>query len=112
MGLKCAIIAAWHRRSGVKLKALQNGKEQELRDWYLHLLNQHVPFRRDCEQCLIGAGRDSRRERQEHAGSYVMAIDVAGPSRPGGDQDSQKPRYFLVAVATVPCSGEKPLIEG
>ena len=56
MGLKCAIIAAWHRRSGVQLKALQGGKEQELRDWYLHLLNQHVPFRRDCEQCLIGAG--------------------------------------------------------
>ena len=41
-----------------------------------------------------------------------MAIDVAGPFRPGGDQDSQNPRYFLVAVATVPCSGEKPLIEG
>ena len=35
--------------------------------WRLHILRDHVPFRRDCEQCvmMLGTGRPHRRVKQK-----------------------------------------------
>ena len=75
-------------------------KEQE---WRLHVLRDHVPFRRDCEQCvmMLGTGRPHRRVRQKSA--YVLSVDVGGPLRvPSKDAHGSGYKYFLAAAYTKP----------
>ena len=44
--------------------------------WRLHVQRDHVPFRKDCEQCVmsLGTGRPHRRTKQKSA--YVLSVDV------------------------------------
>ena len=58
----------------------------------------HVHYRRDCGDCLAGAGRARPHRRVAHPEPYVLSMDLAGPLRKG----LQKEKYFLVAAYILP----------
>ena len=74
-------------RIGDGAEIQSGGETPELRKltkeqgWKLHILRDHVPFRRDCEQCvmMLGTGRPRRRVKQKSC--YVLSVDVGGPLR-------------------------------
>ena len=79
----------------VKLKRLS--AEQ----WRAHLANDHLPFHRGCRTCLEGAGKARYHRRVVSPESYTLAIDLAGPFKPGRDQEGVG-RYIVVGTYTVP----------
>ena len=71
--------------------------------WKLHILRDHVPYRRDCEQCvmMMGTGRPHRRVKQKSC--YVLSVDVGGPLRAvSKDAHGSGYKYFLAASYTKP----------
>ena len=71
--------------------------------WRLHLLRDHVPFRRDCEQCVmsLGTGRQHRRVKQRSA--HVLSVDVGGPMRvKSKDAHGSGYKFFLAAAYSMP----------
>ena len=71
--------------------------------WRLHVERDHVPYRKDCEQCVmsLGTGRPHRRTKQKSA--YVLSVDVGGPLRAvSRDAHGYGYRYFLAAAYTKP----------
>ena len=111
-GLKQAVVDSWRRAGAGDQLRVKTVREDTNWAWYQHILNGHVPHRRDCRECLRGAGRDRPRLRQQFPSAFTMAVDVAGPFAPGCDQDMGQPRYFLVATVTVPVRHDRPLIWG
>ena len=101
-GLKQAVVDSWQRARAGDQPRVKTVRGDTNWAWYQHILNGHVPHRRDCRECLRGAGRDRPRLRQQFPSPFTMAVDVAGPFAPGCDQDMGQPRYFLVATVTVP----------
>ena len=97
--------------SSPEVRAVRRHKEEELRDWYLHLIQGHLPYRRDCAQCVLGAGRDRRRSKVQNPEAWVLSMDIAGPFRPGRDQKGH-PKYFMIGVLTVPKCIDRPLVHG
>ncbi|CAE7257247.1 RE1, partial [Symbiodinium sp. CCMP2592] len=109
-GLRRAIL------EGIKALGLGDGAEGyesegecELRKltkeqgWRLHIQRDHVPFRKDCEQCVmtLGTGRPHRRVHQKSC--YVLSVDVGGPLRfPSKDAHGSGYKYFLAASYTKP----------
>ena len=75
-----------------------------------HIDSDHVPFRRDCAECLYGGGRDRQHRRAAFPESWCMNIDLGGPHAEGVDQNREKVRYFLVAVVTIPLKDGRPLL--
>lgn len=49
--------------------------------WRSHVLQDHVPFSRECTTCLKGAGRSD---------AMTLSVDICGPFRP-----AEKAKYFL-----------------
>ena len=71
--------------------------------WRLHVQRDHVPFRKDCEQCVmsLGTGRPQRRTKQKSA--YVLSVDVGGPLRAvSRDAHGYGYKYFLAAACNKP----------
>ncbi|CAE7208121.1 GIP [Symbiodinium sp. CCMP2592] len=71
--------------------------------WKLHVQRDHVPFRKDCEYCvmMMGSGKQHRRTRQKSA--YVLSVDVGGPMRiRSKDSHGRGYRYFLAASYSKP----------
>ena len=71
--------------------------------WRLHVQRDHVPFRKDCEQCVmsLGTGRPHRRTKQKSA--YVLSVDVGGPLRAvSRDAHGYGYKYFLAAAYNKP----------
>ena len=101
---------------GVRQRGLGDGAEKESggettelrkltkeQGWKLHILRDHVPFRRDCEQCvmMLGTGRPHRRVKQKSC--YVLSVDVGGPLRAvSKDAHGSGYKYFLAASYTKP----------
>ena len=98
LGLKQAVVKSWHRINSSKPPTVRMVRDTSNCAWYQHILNGHVPHRRDCRECLRGAGRDRPRLRQQVPNAFTMAVDVAGPFAPGCDQDMGQPKYFLVTT--------------
>ena len=95
-GMKKAIAMAVRLTvEQVKLKRLS--AEQ----WRAHLANDHLPFHRGCRTCLEGAGKARYHRRVVSPESYTLAIDLAGPFKPGRDQEGVG-RYIVVGTYTVP----------
>ena len=109
-GLRRAIV------DGIRSKGLGDGKTKgdpeenpELRrltkeqGWKLHIQRDHVPFRKDCEQCVmaLGTGRPHRRTKQKSA--YVLSVDIGGPMRvKSKDAHGSGYKFFLAAAYTKP----------
>ena len=82
--------------------------------WRAHVLNDHVPFSRECTTCLKGGGKSRPHRKVPHPDAMTLSLDVCGPFRPGEDY-RRKSRYFIVGVYAVPvrkvAHGEEPLPE-
>ena len=61
--------------------------------------------------CLETAGRDRPRKTVATPDSFCLSLDLAGPFKPGEDQDVYDAKYMLVGVVTVPTAGETPRVE-
>ena len=71
--------------------------------WRLHVQRDHVPFRKDCEYCvmMMGTGKQHRRTKQKSA--YVLSVDVGGPMRARSkDTHGTGYKFFLAAAYTRP----------
>ena len=115
-GLKeilCRAINRVHHGDPPALRVLTAKEKGEVQAWIEHHRAGHLPFRKDCPPCLLGAGKNRQHRRLACPSSYVLTIDIVGPFTPGVDQEINAPRYGLVAVYSVPVSGEGvPLPEG
>ena len=107
----CERLAKRDEIPGRAIRALQAAaSETELLEWKRHIDSDHVPFRRDCAECLYGGGRDRQHRRVAFPESWCMNIDLGGPHAEGVDQNREKVRYFLVAVVTIPLKDGRPLL--
>ena len=93
------------------VKALTARERRDIQDWQEHYRGGHFPYRRDCAVCLETTGRDRPRRTVPTPDSFCMSLDLAGPFKPGEDQDVYDAKYMLVAVVTVPVKEEMPLVE-
>ena len=69
--------------------------------WQQHVLNDHMPFSRECSTCLRGGGRSRPHRKVPHPDAMTLSLDICGPFRPGEDCH-KKARYFMVGVFTIP----------
>ena len=100
-----ASTRAWHRKE-ISPDLRKLSAEQA---WRLHVERDHVPFRKDCEQCVmsLGSGRPHRRTKQKSA--YVLSVDIGGPMRATSrDGHGYGYRYFLAASYTKPRFADQP----
>ena len=51
----------------------------ELEAWRKHVQNGHVPYRRDCKQCVEGAGLGPFHRRVKYPRSFALSVDLFGP---------------------------------
>ena len=52
----------------------------EVEKWRAHLQNGHVPYRRDCKQCVEGAGLGLLHRRVKYPRSFALSVDLFGPA--------------------------------
>ena len=87
----------------------------EVEKWRTHLQNGHVPYRRDCKQCVEGAGLGTFHRRVKHPRSFALSVDLFGPvpvAESGRDEScvtgKNVLRYGLVGAFRVPRSFVQP----
>ena len=54
-----------------------------VKEWKLHLQQDHLPYRRDCRVCIERASGKPHR-KVAHPSAYSLAVDLAGPFRKDG----------------------------
>ena len=64
----------------------------DAKDWRLHVQRDHLPYRRDCRECVERASGKPHR-RLHHPSPCVLSVDTAGPFRAKGAGGY---RYLLV----------------
>ena len=69
--------------------------------WRQHVMNDHLPYSRECSTCLTGSGRSRPRKRVQHPDALTLSVDICGPFRPGHDRRA-KAKYFMVGVFSIP----------
>ena len=69
--------------------------------WKQHVLNDHMPFSRECPTCLQGSGRSRPHKKVPHPDALTLSVDICGPFRPGQDKKG-KAKYFMVGVFSIP----------
>ena len=112
-GLKTALVLAVQ---GQLRKGSTPSLEQALRplgpvaleSWRQHYLNDHMPARRDCRDCVRTSARSKPHRKITHPEAYTLSVDLSGKMVTGQDQNRHDCRYMLVAVYTFPVdrSGE------
>ena len=75
-GLKLEIVKALSRFEENDSKLLKLTPEQA---WRLHLKNDHVPFWKDYEQCVLASGTGKRHVSVKAKSCYTMSMEVTGP---------------------------------
>ncbi|CAE7797213.1 RE1 [Symbiodinium sp. CCMP2592] len=89
-------------KAGVRIGKLT--KEQR-EAWYVHLLNDHQPYRADCSVCINAQATGYKHMRRKHPSLYSMALELAGPFKQSGrDMDHEDYKYILVAAYRCPKS--------
>lgn len=111
--LLCHAVKRLAKVQGAMVKSLTTKEKREIVDWQEHYRADHLPFRKDCEVCLRGAGTDRQRRRLACPTSYCLSMDIMGPFEPGHDQEGEGVGYGLVGVYTVPVDKHnKPMPKG
>ena len=64
----------------MKLKALST---VALEQWKQHFLNDHMPARRDCAQCVRAQARSKPHRKIQHPDAYTLSVDLSGKMTPG-----------------------------
>ena len=93
-GLKWKLVNSWTRRAAegqVQVRAL---RDKECEEWYKYIVCGHIPFRRDCGECLRAAGRDRPRSRQEHPDAYALSNPFKGDDGAVITEEEIKKRAF------------------
>eukprot|EP00439_Symbiodinium_sp_Y106_P047630 s3065_g6.t1 len=89
--------------------------------WKKHLVNGHVPYRRDCRFCVEGAGLGVFHHKVRHPKSFALSVDLFGPVPPaeaGRDESCVTGkcalRYGLVGAFRFPKATLEsgPVVEG
>eukprot|EP00435_Cladocopium_sp_Y103_P075515 s777_g59.t1 len=75
-----------------------------LEQWRRHDLNDHMPARRDCAQCVRAQARSKPHKKIIHRDPYALSVDLSGKLTPGDDQQAKGCRYLLVGCYTYPVS--------
>ncbi|CAE7765514.1 GIP [Symbiodinium sp. CCMP2592] len=71
--------------------------------WKRHLQAHHLPFRRDCLQCVMSGSLGLQHRRVRHPAMYALSYDLAGPFKElGKDDRGGRYKYALVAGLRVP----------
>ena len=73
-----------------------------LEQWRRHYLNDHLPARRDCAQCVRAQARSKPHRRVQHPDAFTLSIDLSGRLSPGDDQQAKGCRYMLIGCYTYP----------
>lgn len=72
--------------------------------WKQHVINGHVPFRRDCRGCLLTMASQRPHQRQKNAGgsSWSMSFDIVPLVKTLDEITNTPVRNALVATGAVP----------
>ena len=70
--------------------------------WREHYLNDHLPARRDCAQCVRAQARSKPHRRIVHPEAYTLSLDLSGRMSPGDDQQVKACKYIMVGTYTYP----------
>ena len=72
--------------------------------WKQHILQGHVPYRRDCRACVLdmAAGKPHRRNTGGSTASWSMSIDAVQMPLGVDEATGAKVKYMLVATVAVP----------
>ena len=73
-----------------------------LESWKTHYLHDHMPARRDCEQCVRAQARARPHRRVQHPEAFTLSVDLSGKFTPGINQEQKQCKYLLVGVYTFP----------
>ena len=68
--------------------------------WRQHVMNDHLPYSRECSTCLTGSGRSRPHKKVQHPDALTLSVDICGPFRPGHDRRA-KAKYFMVGVFSI-----------
>ena len=106
-GLKVALVLAvqdhLNRRVTPSLEAaLRPVGQVALESWRQHYLNDHMPARRDCRDCVRSSARSKPHRKITHPEAYTLSIDLSGKMVIGQDQNRHDCRYMMIAVYTFP----------
>ena len=75
--------------------------KMDVDEWKRHINQEHVPYRRDCRDCVEAMGFSSPHRRSRNASSaFVMAVDIMGPFEQG--------RSWIEPVVQVCDGGDNP----
>lgn len=99
--LKKAMVRI-HNGGVASVRTLTMKERQEIAAWQDHYRCGHMPFRKDCETCLISAGRSRPHRKLACPTSMCLSLDIMGPFVSGRDQEGVEMKYGMVAVYTVP----------
>ncbi|CAE6927973.1 RE1 [Symbiodinium sp. CCMP2592] len=84
-----------------KPEALSGPQREE---WRQHVRAHHIPFRKDCLQCVMSGSLGLQHRRSKCPHMYALSFDLAGPFKElGKDDRGGKYRYAMVAGLRVPC---------
>ena len=77
-----------------------------------HVRQQHMPYRRDCKHCIQGGARHKPHRRVLTPQAWTLSVDTTGPFKHGLDEGTNKAKYLVVGVLTIPRVGlESPKAE-
>ena len=116
-GLKVALVLALqdHLKRGCAPSleaALRPLGQVALESWRQHYIQDHMPARRDCKECVKAAARSKPHRRITHPEAYTLSVDLSGRMVIGQDQSRHDCKYMMVAVYTFPVDGAgKSLVE-
>ena len=71
-------------------------------DWAQHVAHGHWPPSRLCRDCVLGSAAQRPHKRVVAPQAYTLGLDLPGPYKRSQDELSQRRRYMLTAVYTVP----------
>ena len=92
--LKREVVSALDAWCSEKCSAL---RDQE--NFFRHVVQGPVDFRRDCSACLAGAARIEWHRRKSVHDAWVLCVDLLGPFAEGADKHG-KVRYALTGILT------------
>ncbi|CAE7756656.1 RE1 [Symbiodinium sp. CCMP2456] len=82
-------------------KAKLSDKEHE--KWKRHVASHHIPFRKDCLQCVMAGALGVQHRRVKCPQMFALAFDMMGPFKEQGRDDRGSGyKYALVAGLRVP----------
>ena len=86
-------------------------KPDEREAWRAHIMRGHLPYRRDCQFCVEGAGLGVQHRRIKNPQAFTLSVDLFGPMpspEKGRDEQSVSGnphlRFGLVGVYRMPKS--------